>query len=188
MCLAVLLGLTSCSREAPPTAHATGEVVALVEPTFAQQAEAVRAGTSDTIRLDDTLVTDRDIAQLVGLDDKLRRINLSHSELSDDALARLADCKQLEQLRIASPHFTNEGVAVLAQMPRLKYLHLIGSPLTNEALPTLKKLTGLSALYLDGTEISPDGMRELGESLPNTHKHFDGGHFRDDPRADIHQK
>jgi Leucine-rich repeat (LRR) protein len=188
MCLAVLLGLTSCSREAPPQKSAIGEAASPTEPAFAQQAEAVRTGASDTIRLDKTLVTDQDLVQLDGLDGKLRRINLSQTELSDAALARLAKCTELEQLRIASPRFTNEGVALLAEMPKLKYLHLIDSPLTDEALPHLKKLTGLSSLYLDGTEISLNGMRELSEALPDTHKHFDGGHFRDDPRADVHEK
>jgi Leucine-rich repeat (LRR) protein len=165
-----------------------GEAASPTEPAFAQQAEAVRTGASDTIRLDKTLVTDQDLVQLDGLDGKLRRINLSQTELSDAALARLAKCTELEQLRIASPRFTNEGVALLAEMPKLKYLHLIDSPLTDEALPHLKKLTGLSSLYLDGTEISLNGMRELSEALPDTHKHFDGGHFRDDPRADVHEK
>lgn len=182
----VILTALSCTRETPPTANAT--VAHKSEPTFAEQAKAVREGACDTIRLDETLVTDRDLLHLDGLDHKLRRINLSHTELSDAALARLAHCLQLEQLRVASPHFTDDGIGVLAEMPRLKYLHLIGSPLTSKAVPHLKKLTWLSALYLDGTEITQDGMRELGDSLPNTHKHFDGGHHRDDTRADIHEQ
>ncbi len=192
--LLVTLAFTSCQREVPAPADVTIKAEFRpteslpAKPTFAQQAEAVRTGDSNTIRLDEALVTDQDLAQLEGLDDKLQRINLSHTELSDAALARLAKCTQLEQLRIASPRFTNEGLAALAEMPKLKYLHLIGAPLTDEALPNLKKLTGLSSLYLDGTEISLSGMRELSEALPDAHKHFDGGHFRDDPRADVHEK
>jgi hypothetical protein len=185
----VMWTLTSCSREAPPLGNATVEAKRdSVEATFAEQAEAIRAGTGDTIRLDETVVTDRDIADLDGVDDKLRRVNLSHTELSDASLARLAKCAQLEQLRVASPSFTDQGVAVLTELPRLKYLHLINSPLTDGAVPHLKRLTGLSALYLDGTEISLASMRELRDALPDTHIHFDGGHYRGDPGADSHEK
>ncbi len=185
----VALALTSCSREAPPVGNASVEAKRdAVEATFAEQAEAVSAGTGDSIRLDETLVTDLDIANLAGLDDKLRRINLSHTDLTDAMLKRLTRCEQLEQLRIASPRFTDEGLAVLAEMPRLRYLHLVGSPLADGAVPHLKRLTGLSALYLDGTEITLDGKRELRDALPDTHIHFDGGHYRGDPGADSHEK
>ncbi len=187
-CVAALV-LTSCSREAPPVGNATAEAKRdAVEATFAAQAEAVRAGTGGTIRLDETLVTDLDIANLAGLDDKLRRINLSNTELSDASLARLSKYSLLEQLRIASPHFTDHGVAVLAELPRLRYLHLIDTPLTDCAIPHLKRLAGLSALYLDGTEITLEGKRELRDALPDTHIHFDGGHYRGDPGADSHEK
>lgn len=177
--------LTSCQRESALPTNSTA-VSRVVEPTFAEQADAVRAGRSDTIRINETLVTDRDLEPLGGLDDKLHRINLSHTELTDAALARLAKCQQLEQLRIASPHFTDDALAELANLPRLKHLHLIGSPLTSKALPHLKKLTGLSSLYLDGTALTLNDMRELVEALPTTHIHFDGGHHRDDAGADIH--
>lgn len=193
LCMFVTLALTSCQREVPPGANATTATQrapaesTIAEPTFAQQAEAVRSGASEIIRLDQTLVTDQDLAHLDGLDDKLRRINLSHSELSDVALMRLAKCSQLEQLRIASPRFTNEGLAALAEAPKLKHLHLIGSPLTGGAVPHLKKLTGLSSLYLDGAELTAGDMRALSDALPSAHLHFDGGHHREDSRADIHE-
>jgi hypothetical protein len=186
ICGVVIALTTSCQRESAPISAATTEVTTNTELAFAEQAKAVRDGKSDTIRLDETLVTDQDLAELEGVNDKLQRINLSNTKLSDAALGRLAECSRLEQLRVASPRFTNDGLRALADFPRLKYLHLIGSPFTGGAVSHLKKLNRLSSLYLDDTELTLNDMRELINALPDTHIHFDGGHHRDDSRADVH--
>ncbi len=156
------------------------------ELSFAEQARAVRNGQSDAIRLDRGLVRDADLSELGDLEDRLTRLNVARSEITDAGLAAITRCRNLTQLRLASSRLSDEGLAVLQALPRLKHLHLIGAPLTNGSLTHLLKLRNLSSLYLDDTELTLHGMRQLTEALPHTHIHFDGGHHRDDVRADAH--
>lgn len=157
------------------------------ELSFSQQAELVREGQGDQIRLDQTRVDDEDLRALDGLEEKLRRINLSHSEITDAGLARIARLPKLIQLRLASDKITDAGLAVLADLKELRHLHLIDAPITDAGLAQLQALKDLESLYLDGTRASDEGKKRLVEALPGVHLHFDGGHFRDDPHADDHE-
>jgi hypothetical protein len=180
----MLLVNASCS-DSPRDLHVTSTPSGQpAETSFAAQAEAVREGRSDLIRLDHNPVADDDLKHLVGLEDKLRRINLSQTTISDQGLAQIAEMKQLEQLRLASPQITDGGVAVLQGLPQLKHLHLIDVPLTDAGLVPLHSLKSLQSMYLDGTRGSEQAMTELVKALPGVHMHFDGGHLREDSGAD----
>ncbi|MEX0677869.1 MAG: hypothetical protein WD063_12380 [Pirellulales bacterium] len=157
------------------------------EPSFLAQAEAVREGRSEQIRLDHTSVGDRQLDELDGLEDKLRRINLSHSDITDAGLERIAHMRKLIQLRLASDRVTDAGLACLTELKELKHLHLIDAPIGDAGLEHLEKLKDLESLYLDGTRATDAGMSRLVEGLPGVHVHFDGGHHRADPHADDHE-
>jgi Leucine-rich repeat (LRR) protein len=177
MCTLLVVLSVSCTDSAP-------EAPPPPEASFSAQAAAVREGRSEQIRLDTAKVSDEDLKNLAGLEDKLRRINLSHTTIGDRGLAQIAELKQLEQLRLAGPQITDAGVAVLQSLPQLKHLHLIDVPLTDAGLAHLHGLKNLQSLYLDGTRGSEQGMTELVEALPGVHLHFDGGHYREDSHAD----
>lgn len=179
MCTLLVAMTLSCADSVPETSTAP-----LPEASFSAQAAAVRQGHSEQIRLDSTKVSDEDLKNLASLEDKLRRINLSHTTISDQGLAQIAKMKQLEQLRLASPHITNAGVAALAGLPHLKHLHLIAVPLTDADLVHLHELKNLQSLYLDGTRGSEQAMTALVAALPGVHLHFDGGHHHEDSQAD----
>ena len=180
---ALLVAGFGCTRRGPPE-----PVAAPSEPTFAEQADAVRAGRSEQIRVDQALVTDEQLVELDGLEDKLRRLNLSKTTITDEGLARIAGLRRLEQLRLASSAITDAGLADLAQLSKLRHLHLIDAPVTDAGLEHLRPLTGLKSLYLDGSRASDEGMNRLVEALPDVHLHFDGGHHRHDMHADDHQR
>ncbi len=99
-CLLLCVGLSSCVE--PATEMPPQPVGVSADPSFAEQAEAVRDGKSEQIRVDDQLVTDDDLRHLAGLEDKLRRINLSRTTITDAGLAQIAAMKHLQQLRLAS--------------------------------------------------------------------------------------
>jgi Leucine Rich repeat len=180
---ALVLATAGCSRrDGGEKPH-----VELTEPGFAAQAEAVRQGRSDAIRLDHTLVRDEQLDELDGLEDKLRRLNLSQTHISDAGLARIAGMRKLEQLRLASDRVTDAGLARLVDLKELRHLHLIGMPISDEGLTHLHALAGLESLYLDGTKATDEGMARLVEALPLVHLHFDGGHHRGDPHAANHK-
>ncbi len=149
-----------------------------VEPSFADQAAAVDAGTSDQIRIDHTTVGDAELSHLSGLEEKLRRINLSKTTITDEGLIAIARCQNLEQLRLASDRLSDDGLKCLGQLQQLRHLHLIGAPITDAGLVHLELLQGLESLYLDGSQVTDEGARRLSESLPNTHLHIDRAHPR----------
>ena len=156
------------------------------EPTWADQADAVRTGRSDTIRLDRTLVTDDELIEFDELRSNLRRVNLSRTEITDAGLARLCDMDQLVQLRVASPRVTDAGLAHVARLGNLRFLHLLDMPISDAGLENLYALENLESLYLDRTEVTDAGLTRLLEALPNVHLHIDEHHHPLDPRAADH--
>jgi Leucine-rich repeat (LRR) protein len=182
--LSIALGLPACNNHQ----HSELTVTAASEAGFAEQAEAVRDWRSDQIRLDHASVGDEQLAKLDGLEDQLRRINISHSDITDAGLARIARMRNLTQLRLASEKVTDAGLACLAELKELRHLHLIDMPISDTGLAHLHKLKNLESLYLDGTGATDEGMKGLVEALPSVHVHFDGGHYRADPHADDHGK
>jgi hypothetical protein len=181
--VALVIGCASCSRRAAVEEPRPAKG----EPSFAAQAEAVRRGESEQIRLDHTLVDDEQLGALAGLEDKLRRINLSQTSITDAGLAEIGAMHRLEQLRLASGRISDEGLAALAKLKNLRHLHLIDAPITDAGVAHLAGLKELSSLYLDGTKVTDEGMAKLVEALPGVHLHFDGGHHRGDPRGKNHE-
>src|SRR5690606_34312511 len=96
--LALCLLASACNKVSPAPDQAESES----EQSFARQAAAVREGRSEQIRLDEQSVSDDDLAHLAGLEDKLLRLNLSHTTITDAGLAQIARMRHLEQLRLAS--------------------------------------------------------------------------------------
>lgn len=172
--------LVGCNRASGPNA-------APQETSLSEQAQAVREGRADTIRLDRANVGDDDLRELDGLEDKLLRINFSQTSLSDAGLARLCRFERLEQLRVMSPEVTDAGLAPLKDLPNLRHLHLIGAPFGDAGLEHLHALSGLESLYLDGIRASDAAITRLIEALPKVHVHIDGGHHRADQQSDHHK-
>jgi Leucine Rich repeat len=177
--LAVVAG-ASCSRRVDE------DVDHAHEPSFAEQAQTVRDGRSTQIRLDTTEVDDDDLRHLEGLQEKLRRVNLSRTHITDAGLARLCAMRRLEQLRLASPNVHDEGLKNLQGLKNLRFLHLISTPITDAGLDQLHTLTSLESLYLDDTKVTDEGLGRLVAVLPKVHLHIDDHHHPLDPHAGEH--
>jgi hypothetical protein len=156
------------------------------EASLAEQTQAVRDGRSTALRLDRTLVVDRDLDSLAGLESQLLRVNFSRSEITDAGLAKLCQMKNLEQLRLASPRITDAGIASVGQLARLRFLHLIDAPITDAGIELLYGLKNLESLYLDGTKVTDEGIARLVAALPQVHLHIDDHHHRLDPHGADH--
>ncbi len=182
----LLLSLTflaiGCSRPASESASKHPP-----EPTLAEQAQAVRDGESNQLRLDHTLVRDQDLQQLDGLETKLLRINFSKTEITDAGLKTLSRMQGLEQVRLASPKISDDGLAALENLSQLRFLHLLDMPITDAALTHLYGLKKLESLYLDGTRVTDSGIEQLFKQLPDVHLHIDDHHHRLDPHGLDHK-
>jgi Leucine-rich repeat (LRR) protein len=184
MLLAASLCLATCAvtfEGCSERRAADATVLPLPEASLADQAAAVRRGETVLIRLDHTNVTDDDLVLLDGLSDKLQRLNLSRTALTDEGLERICHLSRLTQLRLRGPRITATGMAHLGRLEQLRHLHLIDVPLDDAGIAELHPLTGLDSLYLDGTQATDRALSQLYKALPNVHLHVDGGHHRGVP-------
>jgi len=180
--LFLALTVPACSQP-----EAVESSAALSEASFNAQASEVREGKSDVIRVAYVAVSDDDLKDLADLDGKLKRLNLSHTTISDAGLSKIAEIGSLIQLRMASDQISDAGLAVLEKLTALEHLHLIGTPLTDAGLEKLHGLKGLKSLYLDGTQATDEGVARLTAALPHAHLHLDGGHHRLDRQSADHK-
>src|SRR5262249_4633654 len=140
---------------------------------LALQAEDIRAGKSSQLRLDHMVVRPSDLTALDGIEDRVERVNFSHTELDDEALALLCRCKNLEQLRISSAKISDRGMEHVAALTKLRFLHLLDAPITDAGLDQLHGLKTLESIYLDHTRVTDEGIARLLAALPNVHLHLD---------------
>ena len=181
ICLVVSLAMAGCVKTvstAPPTER---------EATLAEQIQGVRDGRSEVLRLDETIVHDADLQPLADVAMKVRRINFSHTDISDAGLAQIGQLENLEQLRLASPKVTDAGMEQVARLTKLRFLHLLNAPVGDAGLDKLHGLTQLESLYLDHTNVTDEGLARLLKALPQVHLHIDDHHHRLDENGKEHK-
>jgi uncharacterized membrane protein len=85
--------------------------------------------------LDDSVLVD------IGKFTALTRLRLSHNELTDRTVAKLAGLKKLERLNLYSnPGITDASVEVLASLPELKRLDVWNTGVTGKGMARLREL------------------------------------------------
>jgi len=85
--------------------------------------------------LDDSVLVD------IGKFTELTRLRLSHNELTDSTVAKLAGLKKLERLNLYSnPGITDASVEVLASLPDLKRLDVWKTGVTEKGMARLHEL------------------------------------------------
>jgi hypothetical protein len=161
------------------------------EPTFAEQAAAVRAGSSTRIRVVDRALADEEWMELATLEPLLQldlqhgiaddakavviarlpaleRLVLRESPLSDEGLRHLAACHTLRDVNIPQARCTLAGLAALAELPRLKNLRLGSSELCPEGQGgaelgrMLLQFPALRSLHLIDVPLGDAGLEGIG--------------------------
>jgi len=85
--------------------------------------------------LDDSVLVD------IGKFTELTRLRLSHNELTDRTVAKLAGLRKLERLNLYSnPGITDASVEVLASLPELKRLDVWNTGITEKGMARLREL------------------------------------------------
>jgi hypothetical protein len=127
--------------------------------------------------------TDDDALEVLSEVPDLRILDLTNTRVTDEGLARLAQCRLLNSLYIANiaygqrtgpagarldtePLITGKGLARLKGLPNLRVVQLMGSPTTDEDLPSLECLKQLVLLDLRGTKVTDEGVARLRKALP----------------------
>lgn len=109
-------------------------------------------------------VTDDELRFLAPLHD-LRRLDLGHTPVSDEGVARLCGLARLEVLSLAWTGITDDSLATLRTLPQLVYLDLSGTAVTDAGLAHLLVHTRLRTVALWSTNVTWRGLRLL-DALP----------------------
>lgn len=180
------VGGCGTSEEPPKAVDSSKYQPVSPKQAWANAVEEVRTGESEEIRLYKNPVSDAQLEELAGLE-KLKRINLADSAITDEGLALIAKhAPQLELLRLGSPNITDAGMSHVAEMKKLRFLHLINVPITDAGLKPLATMSWLESFYLDGGKATDEGLSELILAVPKLHFHRDQQHLPNDPRKDKH--
>jgi len=92
-------------------------------------------------------------------------LDLTSTDIDNDALAALAGMKTLRDLRLSYGRYTDKGIAALAALTDLERLEMVRTRLTDAGLKSLAPLTKLKVLRLDYNNISNAGVAVLPVSL-----------------------
>ena len=93
--------------------------------------------------------------------EKIMKLNLSSTKITDASLKEVAKCKQLKRLYLDNTQITDAGLMEVAQLNQLSDLYLGSTKITDKALNHLTKLNGLSSIGLIWTQITDAGLMEL---------------------------
>ena len=108
-------------------------------------------------------ITDASIMYLTKLN-SLKMLDINHSQITDEGLARLVQIKSLENLTLPDIGVTDAGIEHIAKLHNLKYLWAgsrSSSPLTDKSLSYISTLGNLEELYIGGTGFSDEGMKHI---------------------------
>ena len=114
----------------------------------------------EVLILSHTSVTD---SALAGLDrmPKLKNLHLDDTLVTDAGVSHLLSLVQLKDLWLSDTGVTDEGLRILSEHPNLRELDICRTRITDEGLKHLGNLGSLKTLFLDGTPITDEGLEHL---------------------------
>ncbi len=102
-------------------------------------------------------ITDEGLAAVKGWQ-KLRRINLRGTKVTDTTLEHLANVATVEAIDVGFAQITDVGLDRLTPLVNLKELVVGGNKLTDMGLQALRQLPGLTHLSLGGSQRTDSGL------------------------------
>ncbi|MBG9375395.1 hypothetical protein I5907_04065 [Panacibacter sp. DH6] len=118
--------------------------------------------------MNDTIVDTKDLQLLTQLHKQLFSLKLSNSNITDAALANIAQCTTLGKLYLDGTAITDNGLKALLPLDKLFYLNLVNTKITAAGITQLKPLKNLAALYIYQTNITGRNFPLLQQTFPNT--------------------
>jgi len=92
----------------------------------------------------------------------LKSVSFACSNLNDEGVAHVSDCREIEILNLQETEITNEGITYLKKLKKLKYLRLKENyQLTNACISALIAVEQLEDLQIHGTSVTEEGLSKL---------------------------
>jgi len=118
--------------------------------------------------INDTIV-DSNVLQSIGqLSKQLVSLKLSGTNITDDGLKTVAQCKNLIKLFLDDTPVTDNGLKNLGALTNLRYLNLVNTKVTAKGISELKTLPKLRSVYLYKTLVTKQDWPVLQQSFPKT--------------------
>ena len=130
------------------------------EETPAEYAEMIAGMVPETVTLNGTLMTARDVPSLLHFS-SLQGLVAHRMNFANVLLRQIAEFPNLQSIAMSHTSITDADVAVLAQHSGLKSIHFAGTQLTDIAMKTFGTLPDLELLDLHDTLVTDDGLPQL---------------------------
>lgn len=119
-------------------------------------------------------VSDTDL-DLVAKLDKLERLDLSSTRVTDLGLLKLKDLKNVRELNLFYAELvTDEGLAAMRNWTKIERINARGTKVTDNTLALLAGKTTITALDIGYAEVTDSGLQHL-STLPNLRELSFGG-------------
>lgn len=107
--------------------------------------------------------SDKDVVRLFQLPSLhgLHEMDLSESNITSEALAGVADFKELRAVDLSNTWIDDKAIEYLAQCPRLEILRLAGTEITEASLPTLRRMNATTMIEVRRTRIAAEHRKEF---------------------------
>ena len=116
---------------------------------------------------------DEDVESLLGLI-RLEAVYLSYTDITDRALATLAEIPTIQGLGVGANTISDEGLVPLTTLKRLVLLDLNTTPrLTDQAFQHLVRIENLRNVNVAWTSMTAEGVEEFKRQKPECHVDFD---------------
>ncbi len=116
----------------------------------------------------DPLVDNEDLRLLLTLKKQLIWLKLGYTNISDSAMAAIAQLNSLTRLGLQHTTISDKGVHQLQALQNLQYLNLVGTRVTAQGVLQLKGLKALHSLYLYQTNVNKADWAALQNTFPKT--------------------
>lgn len=123
----------------------------------------------ESISLTRAQLTDNGLRRLLELlphPERLTKINLSLTRISDQGMEHLKRCPRLSYLGLDKVQVTDEGLSHLKGQTEMLLLDLSSTKVTDAGLKHLSRMKELRMLLLTNTRVTERGVNELRKALP----------------------
>ncbi len=111
-------------------------------------------------------ITDRIVGLLAPISKQIVWLKLGYAELSANSWKLIGQCNKLTRLSIEHSNLTNENLSNLSGLNNLLYLNLVGTKISAKGIEHLKPLTKLEELFLGQTLIKGNDLAAIQKQFP----------------------
>lgn len=121
---------------------------------------------------------DNDMNLLLSIKEQLVWLDLSGTNVTDNAFATLGKLHHLTRLDMRHTRIKGDGLAALNACTELRYLNLAGNPVSGNGLLSLQKNKKLQQVYLYQSGINATAVQQLRQHLPKLALDTGGFHMQ----------